>query len=385
MSNVIEFPDRGKIEEEASLWIVKFEADRPPSAADIRELHAWLAQSPAHREVLEQMANNWAAMDLLSALVLPQQQPSVVRSTFERAAVWLLAPFALMLQVLLALFTPLRRPQLALPLYTLLVTGLLFHYYGEALFKPAPQQQIYSTAIGEQASRTLADGSIIYLNTNTQLQVNYSPQGRFITLNQGEAHFDVEHDPARPFEVTAGSKIVKAVGTAFAVQWSNSDLKVTVSEGIVDLREKEPPASAAAPSRNSAVNTGPAEPTANAPLLRLQAGQSVEIPAQHTADAGPSEVPAPINYDAKEIEQRLSWVQGKLIFRGEALEQVVEEITRYAPLTIEIADPALKQIPVGGQFRVGKTEALFDALEAGFDVEVSYLSEHHVQIKPRGK
>ena len=63
---------------------------------------------------------------------------------------------------------------------------------------------------------------------------------------------------------------------------------------------------------------------------------------------------------------RLSWATGMLEFRSEPLERVIAEVDRYTPLKIEIRDPQLRALPVSGRFRVGDTQAVFDALENGF-------------------
>ena len=94
---------------------------------------------------------------------------------------------------------------------------------------------IYETRIGEQNSITLVDGSVIQLNTDSHIQVNYEKNQRSIVLMAGEAHFEVAKDPSRPFVVKAGDGMVRAVGTAFTVRINPEALKVIVTEGKVAL------------------------------------------------------------------------------------------------------------------------------------------------------
>ena len=94
---------------------------------------------------------------------------------------------------------------------------------------------IYVTAIGGIQERKLVDGSILKINTDSQVQVDYSDNVRKIRLLRGEAHFQVSHNANWPFEVYAGTRMVKAIGTAFSVQLSNDSVQVTVSEGRVDI------------------------------------------------------------------------------------------------------------------------------------------------------
>ena len=81
-----------------------------------------------------------------------------------------------------------------------------------------------------------------------------------------------------------------------------------------------------------------------------------------------------------DVMRKLSWREGMLIFSGESLEQVVAEVSRYTSLSIVIADPEIRDVRIGGYFRVGETDAMFDALQTSFGVQVSHISEQEVQL-----
>lgn len=68
------------------------------------------------------------------------------------------------------------------------------------------------------------------------------------------------------------------------------------------------------------------------------------------------------------------------MFAGETLEQVVHEISRYSEQTIRITDPNLRQLKIGGQFRIGQTQAMFDVLESNFNIQVSHLDNGHITL-----
>ena len=80
------------------------------------------------------------------------------------------------------------------------------------------------------------------------------------------------------------------------------------------------------------------------------------------------------------MARRLSWRKGLLIFAGEPLEEVVAEISRYTTVSIEITDPTVRTIKIGGQFRVGEIDAMFDVLEENFGLRVTRLSYNHIQL-----
>jgi transmembrane sensor len=86
------------------------------------------------------------------------------------------------------------------------------------LFLSRPAIIEYSTAVGEQRTVSLADGSTALLNTDSRVQTQFSRHLRRITLIRGEALFSVSHDPSRPFEVHALQGVTTAVGTQFDVE-----------------------------------------------------------------------------------------------------------------------------------------------------------------------
>ncbi len=98
----------------------------------------------------------------------------------------------------------------------------------------------YHTQTGEQHRVLLADGSVVLLDTASEVRVDLNPSERHITLVHGKAHFEVTPDPSRPFLVDAGEGTVRAVGTAFSVYRQGSVVDVAVTEGKVEVRAQPP-------------------------------------------------------------------------------------------------------------------------------------------------
>ena len=114
------------------------------------------------------------------------------------------------------------------------------------------QQALYVTAIGEQKTITLADNSVVQLNTNSRLSVDYNDKLRGIHLIEGEAHFQVAHNPDLPFEVYTGTGVVRAVGTSFSVYIKHKQVEVVVDQGIVEIDTMPAPA---LPNKTEAAQT----------------------------------------------------------------------------------------------------------------------------------
>ena len=388
MDKITAFPSSSVVEEQACQWIVKFESDDEPSTQNIQQFNAWLLKSPVHRQTLLRLAKTWGDMDVMSGLMIPlghSMKPK--RNKLKAFTMTPLLFVAGVFRVLASLTKKLYNPLVVLPSLALVVVfGLSFFEMG---FVPDVPNNMYITSIGEQSTHTLEDGSVLTLNSNSQVEVNYTLTKRVINLLKGEAHFDVISDPNRPFEVYAGNKMVKAVGTAFSVYRLKNNIEVLVTEGKVDLAIIEStlllkPESFSLNS-DDVKQTLTANPTDDKLIViaSLEAGQSISIPISSNFTSSDNLDTPVVKYAQGDMVRKLSWLNGRLVFAGESLEEVVAEVSRHTPLIIEVMDPELKKLRIGGQFQAGETDALFDVLESGFGVKITRINKGHVQLNAK--
>lgn len=368
MDNVYDFPDRAVIEQEAGEWIIKLDGPNPPTPEERKALQEWINRSPVHRQEIHSLAAFWGKMNILTELAVPlgktdsQIGRDRTRGQRNRVLTWsgAVAACAIVIAVALNFWV------------------LPDHYDSNGL---------YATAVGQQSTTALADGSVIQLNTNSQLEVNFSEKYRDITLLQGEAHFTVAKNPDKPFRVYAGNGRVQAVGTAFAVYLKGDDVDVIVTEGRVGLVALNQPQDSES-KNNSNISSG--SPAASSNLLDgnyekelgiLEAGQRTTIKNRRINELIAESVIEPIEYiDEREVAKELSWRRGLLTFAGDPLEEVVAVISRYTPVSIAITDPAVRSIKIGGQFRVGETDAMLDSLETNFGLNVKRVGRNQVEL-----
>lgn len=197
------------------------------------------------------------------------------------------------------------------------------------------------TAVGEQRSLSLADGSIVHLNTDTEIVIDIGSRERRIELLHGEGRFDVAKDGLRPFIVSTSQASVRALGTIFNVKALEERTAVTVLEGRVEVMSQVSPDSAPG---------GAAVPAATA---RLGAGQQAQVSRQ--GDIVPQTGPS--------VERALAWMDRKLVFREESLGDVVAEFNRYGANPVRIGDPALARLRISGTFATHDVESLLQYLE----------------------
>jgi transmembrane sensor len=181
----------------------------------------------------------------------------------------------------------------------------------------------FITGKGETKVVALKDGSVVTLNTASEIQVNYSDALRAVELVQGEVLFDVAKNKTRPFVVSAGDTNVRAVGTSFTVRrLEAAPVQVLVREGVVEVFKP-------------ATDTAP---------LRVAANSMAEAPQNETAIAAKSLPPA-------QLRRQLAWQKGQIAFEGETLAQAAAEFARYSDTKIVIDDPALAREEIAGLFK----------------------------------
>jgi len=312
---------REQDEQAAAAWLLRQDAG-PWTEQDAAEFEAWLAQSAGHRAAYYRFKAAWQEAGRLGALLgRGATQPGAAAVTYAaaRRSRWR------------------RLPGLAIAAGVACVVGLSALTYLLVL----PSSNVYATRVGAMETVLLADGSRLTLNTDSRLRIDMGANDRRVELRQGEAFFEVAKDPLRPFVVEAGDKRIVAVGTAFSVRRSGSDVRVLVSEGRVRVE-----------------TAGRTAEVLQAPLL--DAG----MVASMQGDAMLVQARSPV-----EIAQNLSWRTGQLVFRDTPMAEVVAEFNRYNTRKLVIEDAAVDGLRVGGIFRATQLDAFVSLVQQGFPVQ----------------
>lgn len=215
----------------------------------------------------------------------------------------------------------------------------------------------YTTAIGERSTANLDDGSIAELNTNTQLNIEFTENERRVNLVEGQAFFDVAKDPARPFVVIAGDQRIEAIGTAFDVYYMDGQVKVTLVEGIVNVAPQ-------------ALDL-PAEITVAA--VRMEAGQAL------TTTAVASQLPPVV--ETTDTQRDTIWRTGRAFFEDASLADAVAEMNRYSSTQIRVEGAALDYIRMNGMFRTGQQANFVETLAAYYPIKAIQDSENVIILK----
>ncbi|WP_375204233.1 FecR family protein [Hyphococcus sp.] len=347
--------DRTALEEEAAQWVWRLDAE--DAGPELRaEFNAWLKKDPRHARAVEEFKKVWGRLDELAVLKQDAKLKTVKRGVDEEERQRLVP-------------VPLGVLRYGAIAASLILAVALTLFIATPRNAPHPPTS-YATAVGQQRTIELADGSVIELNTNSIVDVEYADNKRLVRLSKGEAHFKVAKNPDRPFIAMAGDTAVRAVGTAFNVRLTpDAPVEVLVTEGKVEVTKKDMPAPRPATAHKPEVVEKP-KPLAT---VYLEAGQRLG------ADMTEPEKVTSVSEAA--IDRELAWRRGMLIFEGEPLENVVSELSRYSEARFIIVDDSIRDRRVGGYFRTDDVESLLSVLEHGLSIEVDREGDGLIMLR----
>lgn len=344
MGKVLRLVPAAEIDTQASLWLSRL--DRTLSQSELDELSGWLAQDARHGRALVALARAWDELESLRALsgLVDLRQLQDRRSVDQRYRFAMAAGLGCLGLAAALFFGAQSRLSPGAPTAS---------NTPQAVVAPSERgawTATLATDVGERQTASLPDGSMLTLNTRTSIRAQKVAAVRRVELLEGEATFEVAHDPAHPFVVIAGGREIRAVGTRFNVRKrSNQSISVIVTEGKVAIE----------PARGA---SEPGAPVVTLPTQVLAAGERLD------ADASTSQVSA---VSGDDIGGALAWHDGVIVFQGESLEQALAEVSRYSPARFVIEDPKLRNTRIAGVYRTDDLESFLESLRSNLGLAVT--------------
>jgi transmembrane sensor len=329
----------GDIEATAADWFARRESAEWV-ADDEARLAAWLDESTAHRIAFIRMVSAWEQSGRLKALgagVRPGVIPPRGAWNFgsDPRETEPVEPVAS------SRFSARVRAAAAC---VVIAAGALWYFL-------ADRPPSYRTEVGAIATVPLPDGSRVTLNTDSKIHVELRRDQRHVTLDRGEAYFEVARDPARPFVVDIADHRFVAVGTEFSLRRDAGVAHLLVTEGRVRIERGGAPSAGA---------------------TRIDAGTEARV----TASAVTVDNPAP-----ERVSEKLSWRTGYIVFHDAPLADAVADFNRYSSHKMLIEDPSIAGIRIGGRFRTNDAAAFLWLLQSGFPIRVEQQADRVVLTK----
>jgi transmembrane sensor len=313
---MIEQPHSPSIRQQAIEWLVRSQSGTF-SAAERQRFEQWLEADPLHRRTYEQVANVW------QDLPCPQAELFVARQKANR----------------------LRFLMMACAASLVLAAGLSANEGW-----PLVDDSRVRTGKGELLQVTLADGSYVELNSNTELAVHYGWSERSLELVRGEALFSVAPGKLRPFSVAAGGGRLRDIGTRFDVSVAASANRISVLDGAIEL---------SLPASGEQRQTGAGQ------MMTYNAATVLSEPA------------------SADVRVFTAWRQHKLVFRNTLLSEVIVELARYHPVHFRLVDSSVGRLTLGGVFDNNDLERFLTTLAEVLPVEIKRDKNGDVLIDRR--
>lgn len=322
----------------AAQWFARMRDDRR-TPADEAGFNRWLGEDPVNERAYQRLESMWGSLEL--ARNAPQLQAARAQALAEsqriatqparwsRVMSWFVGAAA--------------------------VTALVAIVTSQLLL----EDRVYQTAVGDRKTIQLADGSELTLNTDSMARVHYELWARKIDLERGQAHFKVAHSRLRPFLVDAGQGVIRAVGTEFDVYRHEDQVRVTLVEGRIEVSER------------ITTSAGEGAPAPHEARARMVAGQQISMSARGLSAVRPAD-----------MRQATAWLEGRLIFDGERLQDAVREINRYSTARLLVLDPQLAQLRVSGVFRTDRADSFLKAVETSLPVKAIPAADGATLIAP---
>jgi transmembrane sensor len=217
----------------------------------------------------------------------------------------------------------------------------------------------HHTSLGERAEITLSDGSSVFLNTSSDVDIRFTPGERRVRLLSGQAWFHVAPNPTRPFIVEAANQRVIAIGTEFDVRIDEHQktVQVALAEGRVLVEPIHLPGVA---------------------FMKKEAQREELVPGEALIASREG----PVNKRKADVARITSWRKGQVVFDDDTLETAVAEINRYSATQIKLADPAIGAYRVSGVFKAGNSESFIETVTGHYPIRVSERTGGIVVLVP---
>ncbi|WP_244441403.1 MULTISPECIES: FecR family protein [Methylosinus] len=309
-----EFVYDDPIVDEALEWFARLR-DEPVDAATRAAFERWRSRGPRHAREYRELEAMWGS----AAFQRATESLREGRQEARRGAPWRQA----------------RRLALGAAAVVMLVAGASLYPVSLSLWDAD-----YSTETGDRRTVRLPDGSTMILDTASAVAIDFGRGRRQVKLLEGEAFFDVKHDPEHPFRVVGRFGEMQVRGTAFSVRAGDDADRVILERGRVDVGRLS--------RRDERVDLAPGE---------MVVATKDALSAVTRVDPG----------------RELAWRDGRIIFENRPLSHVLKELRRYYKGAVFVMDHRIDRLLVTGDYRLEDIEGAIRTLTDAAGVTISRL------------
>ena len=261
--------------------------------------------------------------------------------------------------------------------------AVVFAFLPETSQQKAAPAPVAATMTVGPLVRTLADGSIVEINGNAEIAVDFTREVRGVRLLHGEAHFDVAKDAARPFVVSIGEVKVSAVGTGFNVRLEPTEVQILVTEGTVAILApgagtrdhgtgaEDTPVTGAKDDGRSNDNQTPGKSSQRFVAGNLSPDITVTA-GYRTVVSLASDKPQPAIVAAvsrEDMQRELAWRKIRFELSNATLEEAIALFNRKGSVQLAIGDSELQDRRISGIYWADNPTQFAELIESTLDIK----------------
>jgi transmembrane sensor len=304
------------------------------SGQEVEELYSWINQHEENKEIFNQIKDTWDSVSRID-FSTEKQLTQFYKNQSERKKVFKLSYWK---QAVAA----------AAVLAIGLLSGILFMHNNQ---KIDDHEVVFNVPFGSKSSVTLADGSIVILNSGSTITYKEGNQknGRKVHLS-GEAFFDVEPDKKSPFLVYTDDFTIEVTGTSFNVcaYSDNPFSSATLAEGSVSLTFNR-----------------------SGQSFNLKPGERMRFDRESNR----------YSLLAVDVEPEVAWKDDDFIFRNMAFPELSRRLERWYDVKLTFEAPELKEFTYSGRFKNQETIwQVLDALKLTTPLDYKRVSDREFEI-----
>jgi len=297
---------------EAAGWMARL-TESSPSPQTRAAFRGWLDADPLHPRAMERVEEQWRLSAAMTPAAPPPRRPA---------------------------------PRRGLPIAGMASAAALG---AVALFvvHPLYDDARVSTGVGEVRDMTLADGTLVHLDADSALDVDYKPFSRGVRLLHGAAEFTVVHNSWRPFTVAAGPAVFRDTGTQFLVRAEGGAVSAYLISGSIELLD-------GAGERKAAMRPGTLASVSAAGAVLVQATDGLKEKA---------------------------WLSGKLMFDQTPLGAALDRFRHYGPVAVTLSSADLSGLKISGLYSSNDLAGFLQSVATAYPLRLTAESDGGILVE----
>jgi transmembrane sensor len=309
MNNMPANNENQRVMDEALNWFVILQSGHYTKEQE-NEFKAWLNATDTAKKAYADIAQNWEHSGFTDELLAASLPVNTEKRPIFFKLNWVpLASFAVI---------------------AICVLSLLFQADPD-IPQVTPASKHFASTYNDNEQVELDDGSSILLSGSSSFSMVGELDSRHVKFERGAANFSIQSDPSKPFIVDLDNLEVVVTGTTFEIRKSREEIRISLFEGSVRLRNAQ---------------------SLSSEEGKMKPGERVTI---HLSDNS-------VSRSLFDIASQPSWIHKRLDYKNAPLSEVVQDINRYRKIPVRLSGSEIGDVKVTASVKTDQTDSFIAGL-----------------------